>query len=124
LIKNIYFYINISDFYSNDILRGNTRKMTQYQNKSILISNLLTDIGYGEKMIAFRRKIYKNTTDVYNDEIHPGLRINIFIVGSKAEGVTAPLENDVDVMEVLPDAVCKEHSNSVTHRLHIFLVIF
>ncbi|XP_060565436.1 uncharacterized protein LOC132724575 [Ruditapes philippinarum] len=91
--------------------------MTQYQNQSILISNLLTDIGYGKQMIAFRRKIYKDiTAENYNNEIHSGLSINRFVVGSKAEGVTAPLENDLDVMEVLPDAVCKEHSNLVAHE--------
>jgi hypothetical protein len=103
----------ISDFHGNVILREIQQKMTQYHNQSIFMSNLLSDIGYGEQMLAFRREVYRRVDDVLNKKGRTGIPFNTIIVGSKAEGLTVILENDFDVMLILPDIICKEHSNSI-----------
>ncbi|XP_060607770.1 uncharacterized protein LOC132759914 [Ruditapes philippinarum] len=94
--------------------------MTQYQNHSVLISNLLDYKGYGGRMLSIRRKMQSSYADDMNKK-SSWFEFSTIIVGSKAEGLSGPLENDSDIMKVLKDTVCKEHFTSVTYeREHQF----
>ncbi|XP_060567541.1 uncharacterized protein LOC132726267 [Ruditapes philippinarum] len=90
--------------------------MTQYENHSVLISNLLDYKGYGGQMLSIRREIQSGIEDDLNQKTASCCQFYTLLVGSKAEGLTAPFENDLDMMQVLKDTVCKEHSTLVEHQ--------
>ncbi|KAH3781387.1 hypothetical protein DPMN_159214 [Dreissena polymorpha] len=72
--------------------------------------SLMTMLGYGEEIRRRRTDKYRDTDMVINSAQS---LFTVNTAGSKAEGLTCPLESDVDCLFVLNDVLCVESGTSL-----------
>lgn len=74
---------------------------------SVLVSRTLDHLGYGLPMVQFRQKYIEHYG---RREFYMGY---LFIAGSKAEGLTKPLESDTDFLITKLDVICTTNPQSL-----------
>ncbi|XP_060570074.1 uncharacterized protein LOC132728449 [Ruditapes philippinarum] len=83
---------------------------------SLFVSRAMDNIGYGSNMVNLRRKLWQKYALQENKMKYHKSGRHLIIAGSKAEGVSAVYESDIDHMYVLTDVVCvqdaDDHSTS------------
>lgn len=82
--------------------------MGTYVRESHVLSKIMDRIGYSTDLIAFRQSKYRNLESSVSDKFREDQLCEI-ISGSKAEGLTSIMENDIDIMIVPLDVFCTEH---------------
>ncbi|XP_053394880.1 uncharacterized protein LOC128555708 [Mercenaria mercenaria] len=88
--------------------------MDSVNTQSTFISKVMDRLCYGPDMVSLRQTVYKNMETECN-RILSGER-HIVLTGSKAEGLTAVLESDTDIMTVFTEIICSENPASVRNR--------
>ncbi|KAH3840107.1 uncharacterized protein LOC127879556 [Dreissena polymorpha] len=90
------------------------------ENVSMVISTIMTRLGYGEEIRRWRIKKYKMNDRLSNARPEGVTEIT---AGSKAEGLTCCFENDWDILFVLNDVLCVEagtHIHTIPDDIDVF----
>ena len=78
---------------------------------SVFVSRALDKVGYSSTMVNFRRSLWQQYALQENNLKYHRSGRHLLIAGSKAEGVSAYYESDIDHMFVLKYVVCVENAD-------------
>lgn len=81
---------------------------------SCYLSCVLDNIGYGQRMVDFRRDAWQKYADTENEMKYHAEKRHLILAGSKAEGIASFYESDTDHLFVLTEVVCAEEVESIS----------
>ena len=85
------------------------------EDLSCTVSNVLDSIGYSQEIINIKRNFWQAMCD----DINLVQSFTSIIAGSKAEGITAAYESDIDRMCLPRDVICTDNPLCVPPAKHI-----
>ncbi|XP_045171797.2 uncharacterized protein LOC123533896 isoform X2 [Mercenaria mercenaria] len=93
-----------------------TERFWSMDETSRLVSQALDHIGYGSQMVRFRRDCWQQYALLENDKKYHRAGRHLILAGSKAEGVTAFYENDIDHLYILKDVMCVNGEEGLSYN--------